>query len=78
MTICLLCISASGLIGAFLKGRQKDRCLKQFNDNHVHIYKTDDKILWGLLNIESNCFTFTMVGDTLMLKLIFIIQYFIP
>ena len=53
--LSIIIISATGVIGAFIKGRQKDRCLKHFQGLHSHIKRIDKKDCWGIFNIESNC-----------------------
>ena len=53
--LSIIIISATGVIGAFIKGRQKDRCLKYFQGLHSHIIRIDKKDCWGIFNIESNC-----------------------
>ena len=51
----IIIISVTGIIGAFIKGKQKDRCLKYFQGLHSHIIRIDNKDCWGIFNIESNC-----------------------
>lgn len=41
------------LIGSYLRSRRKDPCLDSFEDFHVTIERTDDKIIWGVLSVES-------------------------
>ena len=53
--LSIIIISATGVIGAFIKGRHKDRCLKYFQGLHSHIIRIDNKDCWGIFNIESNC-----------------------
>ncbi len=52
--ISILIISFTGVIGAFLKGRHRDRCLKHFQDLQTKIIRIDKKDVWGLVNVESN------------------------
>lgn len=56
-TITIIIISLSGFIGAFIKGKKKDRCLKGLNKSNIHIIKLkkDEKDIIGRLNIEANC-----------------------
>jgi len=53
--LSIIIISATGVIGAFIKGRHKDRCLKYFQGLHSHIIRIDNKDCWGIFNIESKC-----------------------
>tara|TARA_B100000767_G_scaffold269362_1_gene291079 strand:- start:19 stop:762 length:744 start_codon:yes stop_codon:yes gene_type:complete len=53
--LSIIIISVTGVIGAFIKGRHKDRCLKYFQGLHSHIIRIDNKDCWGIFNIESNC-----------------------
>ena len=41
------------LIGSYLRSRRKDPCLRSFEEYHVTIERTDNKIVWGVLEIES-------------------------
>jgi hypothetical protein len=41
------------LIGSHLRFRRKDPCLSSFEGHHVTLEKTDDKIVWGVLELES-------------------------
>ncbi|MBI1294094.1 hypothetical protein GC175_03935 [bacterium] len=41
------------LVGSYLRSRRKDPCLASFEDFHVTLERTDDKIVWGKLEIES-------------------------
>ena len=52
--LSIIIISATGVIGAFIKGRQKDRCLKYFQGLHSHVIRINNKDSWGIFNIESN------------------------
>ena len=56
-TITIIIISISGFVGAFIKGKKKDRCLNGLNKSNIHIIKLqkDEKDIIGTLNIESNC-----------------------
>jgi len=59
-TITIIIISLSGFIGAFIKGKKKDRCLKELNQSNIHIIKMNGKEkgesdILGRLNIEANC-----------------------
>ena len=52
--LSIIIISVTGVIGAFIKGKQKDRCFKYFQGLDAHILTLDDKDIWGKFNIESN------------------------
>jgi len=40
-------------VGAFIKGRTRDKCLKDFSDNMVTMLETSGKIIWGKLRVEN-------------------------
>ena len=50
MTIILIALVT--LIGAFIKGRSKDRCLVDFKDLNVTAEFKDGKFIWGNLNVQ--------------------------
>ena len=52
--LSIIIISATGVIGAFIKGKHKDRCFKYFQGLNSHIIRLDNKDVWGIFNIESN------------------------
>ena len=52
--LSIIIISATGVIGAFIKGKHKDRCFKYFQGLNSHILRLDNKDIWGIFNIESN------------------------
>jgi len=52
--LSIIIISATGVIGAFIKGKHKDRCFKYFQGLNSHILRLDNKGIWGIFNIESN------------------------
>lgn len=41
------------LIGSYLRSRRKDPCLSSFENFHVTLERTDNKIIWGKLEVES-------------------------
>jgi RsiW-degrading membrane proteinase PrsW (M82 family) len=41
------------LLGAYLRSRFRDRCLKDFVGFHVTIERTNDKLIWGILSLEA-------------------------
>ncbi|MHC4707674.1 MAG: hypothetical protein ACYS8I_11385 [Planctomycetota bacterium] len=45
-------ILATG-VGAFVRRRTKDKCLKDFRDNMVTLEDTSGKAIWGRLNVEN-------------------------
>ena len=65
-TITIIIISLSGFIGAFIKGKKKDRCLKQLNMSNIHIIKMnkEENDILGRLNIESNCMEIKLNDNT--------------
>ena len=68
-TITIIIISLSGFIGAFIKGKKKDRCLKELNQSNIHIIKIkgeekDESDILGLLNIEANCIEIKLNDNT--------------
>lgn len=50
-TISLIFLAT--LIGSYFRSRRKDPCLKSFEGYHVTIERTDNKIVWGVLDVES-------------------------
>ena len=65
-TITIIIISLSGFIGAFIKGKKKDRCLKDLNKSNIHIVKMkeEEKDILGRLNIEANCMEIKLNDNT--------------
>ena len=68
-TITIIIISLSGFIGAFIKGKKKDRCLKELNQSNIHIIKIkreekDESDILGQLNIEANCMEIKLNDNT--------------
>jgi len=53
LTITIIFIVLSTIIGAFVKGRMRDRCLLDFVGNLVNIELKDGKVIWGLLQLEA-------------------------
>lgn len=56
--VTILFIVACTVIGAFVKGRVKDRCLKDFCGCHVNLEKKGGKAVWGKLRVENACLEF--------------------
>ncbi len=52
--ITVLFIIFCTIFGAFIKGRTKDRCLRDFSGYPVTIEKSDGKVVWGGLRIENS------------------------
>ncbi|UCH12491.1 MAG: hypothetical protein JSW18_00655, partial [Candidatus Omnitrophota bacterium] len=50
--ITLVFIALCTIIGAFVKGRSKDRCLVDFKNSPVTLELKDGKSVWGRLNVE--------------------------
>jgi hypothetical protein len=40
-------------VGAFIRRRSRDKCLKDFSQNMVTLEETSGKTIWGKLNVES-------------------------
>jgi small nuclear ribonucleoprotein (snRNP)-like protein len=53
LTITIIFIVLSTLIGAFIKGRMRDKCLLDFIGDLIHIELKDGKLIWGMLRLES-------------------------
>ena len=51
--ITILFIILSTFVGAFIKGRKKDRCLKAFDGFIITLEDAADKRVWGRLNVEA-------------------------
>ena len=54
----LIIISVTGVIGAFIKGSKKDRCLIIFNNRKCHIHLSQNEKIWGNMTITSNALEF--------------------
>ncbi len=50
--ITLVFIALCTIIGAFVKGRSKDRCLVDFKNSPVTLELKDGKSVWGRLDVE--------------------------
>ena len=53
VVITILFIVLSTFVGAFIKGRQKDKCLKAFRGFMVTLEDVGGKRIWGRLHIEA-------------------------
>lgn len=52
--ITIIFIIVCTVVGAFIKGRSRDRCLASFSGYPVTIEKSNGKILWGKLRVENS------------------------
>jgi small nuclear ribonucleoprotein (snRNP)-like protein len=52
--ITILFIIVCTVAGAFMKGRAKDLCLRDFSGYSVTLEKTGGKIIWGRLRVENS------------------------
>lgn len=50
--ITIIFIALCTVIGAFMKGRSKDACLKDFSGYPVTLKRNSDKEIWGTLRVE--------------------------
>ena len=53
LTITIIFIILSTVIGAFIRGRMRDKCLLDFVGDSVNIELKDGKIIWGVLQLEA-------------------------
>ncbi len=53
LTITIIFIILSTVIGAFIKGRMRDKCLIDFVNDLVNIELKDGKVVWGFLRLEA-------------------------
>ena len=53
LTITIIFIILSTIIGAFIKGRRRDKCLLNFDGDLVNIELKDGKVIWGVLRLEA-------------------------
>ena len=51
--ITVLFIVLSGVVAAFVKGRKRDECLKDFAGDMVTLENTGGKSIWGRLRVEN-------------------------
>lgn len=63
--ITLIFIILTTVIGAFLKGRSKDRCLKDFKGYIVSLQTKENKIITGTLEVESSGIEFIYAEEFL-------------
>lgn len=53
LTITIIFVAVSAFIGAFIKGRAKDRCLVDFMRDQISLELKDGKVIWGALRLEA-------------------------
>ncbi len=51
--ITIIFIAVCTMAGAFIKGRSKDRCLKDLNGHSVTLRMKDERIIWGRIRVEN-------------------------
>ena len=51
--ITILFIVISTIVAAFIKGRKRDKCLKDFSQDSITLEGTNGKMIWGALNVEN-------------------------
>jgi len=51
--ITIVFIALATAVGAFVRRRSRDKCLKDFRDNMVTLENTAGKTIWGRLNVQS-------------------------
>ena len=51
--ITIVFIVLSGLVGAFVRRRSRDKCLRDFEHDPVTLEQTDGKLIWGKLSVEN-------------------------
>ena len=63
LTITIIVIILTAIVGAFIKGRTKDKCLLSYANDLVTLLKTDGKAIWGRLHVESTGLEFRYVKE---------------
>jgi len=53
LLLTIIFIFVSAIVGAFVAGRRRDRCLTLLDDYHITMAKTDGQVLWGDLRVFS-------------------------
>lgn len=53
LALTILFIFLSAIIGAVVRMRQKDKCLKLIDDHHVSVITADGQVMWGDLDVFS-------------------------
>jgi len=60
--ISILLIVLVTMIGAFIRRRSRDKCLKDFSENQVTLEQIGGKVIWGKLRIEHSGLELTYSG----------------
>ena len=53
MAITIIFIVLATAVGAFVRKRSRDKCLKDFSQNMVTLEETSGKAIWGTLRVEN-------------------------
>jgi len=56
LTLTIIFIILSTAVGAFIKGRMRDKCLLNFAGDLVNIELKNGKVIWGILELEATGF----------------------
>ncbi|MHC4606768.1 MAG: hypothetical protein ACYTAF_07500 [Planctomycetota bacterium] len=56
LALTIAFIFASAILGAFLRQRSRDKCLKDFHKYHVTVEETDGDAAWGRIKVYSTGF----------------------
>ena len=51
--ITILFILFAAGVGAFIRKRSRDKCLRDFEQNMVTLQEKSDKTIWGALRVEN-------------------------
>jgi small nuclear ribonucleoprotein (snRNP)-like protein len=51
--ITIIFIILATAVAAFVRGRSRDKCLKDFQHNLITLEETDGKLIWGKLRVEN-------------------------
>ena len=51
--ITIIFIILATAVGAFIRRRKRDKCLKDFGNNMVTLEETSGKTIWGRLRVEN-------------------------
>src|SRR5688572_2429941 len=60
----LLLLFLSTAIGAVVKNRSRDACLKEFDGSYVIIRTEDGRWFWGVLRVFSTCLELAFHSDS--------------
>lgn len=53
LTVTIIIILAVGIVGAFVRGRRRDKCLKDFAGYVITVEEPSGKRIWGRLRVEA-------------------------